>query len=142
MRAWLTGEDMTEDERILNRTRKLPDMQQGAVSISAWRLLRWIVASNTSYLKQIEDEDELIQGISKDYRQFRLVVGSPAKEHLQAASVKAAQAKNDNAVKYPTLYAWHGSSVKNWHSMVRCSMPSSRRALPTASLVPVGASRF
>ncbi|GJN90810.1 hypothetical protein Rhopal_003824-T1 [Rhodotorula paludigena] len=117
MRAWLTGEDMTEDERILNRTRKLPDMQQGGVSISAWRLLRWIVASNTSYLKQIEDEDELIQGISKDYRQFRLVVGSPAKEHLQAESVKAAQAKNDNAVKYPTLYAWHGSSVKNWHSM-------------------------
>lgn len=88
MRVWLLGEDMTDDERLLNRTRKLVDMRGGTVSISAWRLLRWIVASNTSYLKLIEDENELIQGIGKDCRQFRLVVGSPAKEHLLAESVK------------------------------------------------------
>ncbi|GAA5904071.1 hypothetical protein JCM6882_003817 [Rhodosporidiobolus microsporus] len=119
MKGWLTAEDMTEDERILNRTRKLPEMRGGIVSTSAWRLLRWIVASNTSHLKQIEEDDELIQGIPRDYRQFRLIVGSPAKEHLLAESVKAAQAKNSNAVKYPTLYAWHGSSVKNWHSILR-----------------------
>ncbi|GAA5820502.1 hypothetical protein JCM11251_003020 [Rhodosporidiobolus azoricus] len=119
MKSWLTAEDMTEDERILNRTRKLTEMRGGVVSTSAWRLLRWIVASNTSHLKQIEEDDELIQGIPKDYRQFRLIVGSPAKEHLLAESVKAAQAKNGNAVKYPTLYAWHGSSVKNWHSILR-----------------------
>ncbi|BGP16562.1 hypothetical protein JCM10213_000526 [Rhodosporidiobolus nylandii] len=119
MKVWLTGEDMTEDERVLNRTRKLHDMRGGIISTSAWRLLRWIVASNTSYLKQVEDEDELIQGIPKDYRQFRLVVGSPAKEHLLNESVKAAQAKNSNAQKYPTLFAWHGSSVKNWHSILR-----------------------
>ncbi|GAA6000083.1 hypothetical protein JCM10207_006044 [Rhodosporidiobolus poonsookiae] len=119
MKVWLTGEDMTEDEKILNRTRKLPEMRNGIVSTSAWRLLRWIVASNTSYLKQIEDDDELIQGIPKDYRQFRLIVGSPAKEHLLAESVKAAQAKDKNAVKYPTLFAFHGSGVKNWHSILR-----------------------
>jgi len=90
MRVWLSGEDMTADERILNRTRKLVDMRGGTVSISAWRLLRWIVASNTSYLKLIEEEDELIQGIGKECRQFKLVVGSPAKEHLLAESVKYA----------------------------------------------------
>jgi ubiquitin-conjugating enzyme E2 Q len=78
---------------------------------------RWIVASNTSYLKQIEDEDELVQGVPKAYRQFRLVVGSPAKEHLLAENVVKAKARNVNAQKYPTLYAWHGSAVKNWHSM-------------------------
>ncbi|BGP40452.1 hypothetical protein JCM10450v2_004434 [Rhodotorula kratochvilovae] len=117
MRVWLSGEDLTDDERILNRTRKLVDMRGGIVSISAWRLLRWIVASNTSYLKLIEDEDELIQGIPKEYRQFRLVVGSPAKEHLLAESVKAVQAKDTNAQKYPTLFAFHGSGVKNWSSM-------------------------
>ncbi|GAA6050354.1 hypothetical protein JCM3770_002978 [Rhodotorula araucariae] len=117
MRVWLTGEDLTDDERILNRTRKLVDMRGGIVSISSWRLLRWIVACNTSYLKLIEDEDELIQGISKDYRQFRLVVGSPAKEHLLAESVKTVQAKDPNAQKYPTLFAFHGSNVKNWSSM-------------------------
>lgn len=92
----------------MNRNRKLVDMRNGAVSNSAWRLLRFIVASNTSYLKQIDDEDELIQGIPKEYRQFRLVVGSPAKEHLLNENVKAAQARNANSVNYPTLFAWHG----------------------------------
>ncbi|GAA5856066.1 hypothetical protein JCM9279_006494 [Rhodotorula babjevae] len=119
MRVWLLGEDMTDDERLLNRTRKLVDMRGGTISISAWRLLRWIVASNTSYLKLIYEEDELIQGIGKDCRQFRLVVGSPAKEHLLAESVKAAQAEDANAQSFPTLFAFHGSSVKNWSSILR-----------------------
>ncbi|GAA5944159.1 hypothetical protein JCM3775_001084 [Rhodotorula graminis] len=119
MRVWLLGEDMTADERLLNRTRKLVDMRGGTISISAWRLLRWIVASNTSYLKLIEEEDELIQGIGKDCRQFRLVVGSPAKEHLLAESVKTAQIEDANAQRYPTLFAFHGSSVKNWSSILR-----------------------
>lgn len=117
MRTWLTGEDLSENDRLLNRNRKLTDMRDGSISNSAWKLLRWIVASNTSYLKQIEDEDELVQGVPKAYRQFRLVVGSPAKEHLLKEAIKAAQAKNANARSYPTLYAWHGSAVKNWHSM-------------------------
>lgn len=131
MKTWLTAADMTDDERMLNRTRKLHDMRGGIVSTSAWRLLRWIVASNTSYLKVIEEEDELIQGIPKDYRQFRLIVGSPAKEHLLAESVKEAQVENTNAVKFPTLFAWHGSAVKNWHSMYAASLPPLSLFLPT-----------
>ncbi|GAA5975703.1 hypothetical protein JCM11641_005842 [Rhodosporidiobolus odoratus] len=119
MKVWLTGEDITEDERMLNRTRKLVELRGGIISTSAWRLLRWIVASNTSHLVQIEDEDELIQGIPKDHRQFKLIVGSPAKEHLLAQSVKAAQTKNNNALSYPTLFAWHDNAVKNWHSILR-----------------------
>ncbi|GAA5881505.1 hypothetical protein JCM1840_007127 [Sporobolomyces johnsonii] len=119
MKTWLTGEDLTENDRMLSRNRKLSDIRDGVVSSSAWKLLRWIVASNTSYLKQIEDNDELIQGIPKEYRQFRLVVGSPSKEHLLAQNVKAAQAKDRNALDFGTLFAWHGSSVKNWHSILR-----------------------
>lgn len=53
----------------------------------------WIVASNTSYLKLIEEDDELIQGVPKAYRQFRLVVGSPAKEHVLQQNVLEAQRK-------------------------------------------------
>ncbi|KAI5478234.1 ubiquitin-conjugating enzyme E2 Q [Pseudohyphozyma bogoriensis] len=119
MKAWLDGDDLTDNDKQLRRNRKLADMRGGAISNSAWKLLRWIVASNTSYLKQIEDEDELIQGIPKSYRQFRLVVGSPAKEHLLAENVKAVQVSNANARTFPTLYAWHGSAVKNWHSILR-----------------------
>ncbi|GAA5983163.1 hypothetical protein JCM10908_000179 [Rhodotorula pacifica] len=119
MKKWLLGEDMTADERAMHRTRKLIDMRDGKVSISAWRLLRFIVASNTSYLKLIEDEDELVQGIPAEYRQFRFIVGDPAKEHRLAESIKAAQKVDANAVTYPTLYAFHGSAVRNWSSILR-----------------------
>lgn len=119
MREWLLGQDMSSDERIMQRTRKLVDMQQGTISKSAWRLLRFIVASNTSYLKQIEDEDELVQGVPAEYRQFRFIVGDPAKEHRLRESIKLAQQDDPNAVAYPTLYAWHGSSAKNFHSILR-----------------------
>lgn len=54
---------------------------------------RWIVASNTSYLKQITEPDELVQGVPRAYRQFRLVVGSATKEHLLAKNVLDAQAR-------------------------------------------------
>lgn len=49
------------------------------------------MASNTSYLKLIEEDDELVQGIPKAYRQFRLIVGSPAKEHLLDQNIKKLQ---------------------------------------------------
>ncbi|KAK4700785.1 ubiquitin-conjugating enzyme E2 Q, partial [Phenoliferia sp. Uapishka_3] len=112
MQAWLNGDDLNEVDKSLSRNRKLQDMRKGSVSNSAWKLLRWIVASNTSYLKLIEEEDELVQGVPKEYRQFRLVVGSPAKEHLLETNIAAAQAVDANALRYPTLYAWHGSAVK------------------------------
>lgn len=93
MKAWLDGDDLSESDRQLGRNRKLVDIRGGAVSNSAWKLLQWIVASNTSYLKQIEEEDELVVGVPKSFRQFRLVVGSPAKEHLLAENVKAAKTR-------------------------------------------------
>ncbi|SCV71838.1 BQ2448_4532 [Microbotryum intermedium] len=119
MKNWLEGEGMTDEDRMLRRVRKLTDLRSHMIHASCWRLLRWIVASNTSYLKAIDDGDELVQQIPKYYRQFRLVVGSPAKEHAFSESVKEAMANNTNAAKYPTLFAWHGSSVKNWHSILR-----------------------
>jgi ubiquitin-conjugating enzyme E2 Q len=121
MRSWLLGENLTDEEKLLTR-RKLADIRNSSISPSAWKLLQYIVASNTSYLKQIEDEDELIKGIPKEYRQYRFIVGSPSKEHLLAENVRAAQARDANSINYPTLYAWHGSSVRNWHSMYVCNV--------------------
>ncbi|GAA5925491.1 uncharacterized protein JCM15063_005038 [Sporobolomyces koalae] len=119
MKSWLLGDDLSAEEKFTNRNRKLSDMHRDSVSPSAWSLLRFIVVSNTSYLKLIEDEDEMIQGLPKEYRQFRFVAGSPAKEHLLAENVKSAQARNPRAMTYPTLFAWHGSSVKNFHCILR-----------------------
>ena len=126
MKAWILREDVSETNKELYHARKLSDCPGPggkAVSPSAWKLLRWIVASCTSYLKEITEPDELVQGLSKNYRQFKLLVGSPIKEHQLAEHVKAAKAKNVNAAKYPTLHAFHGSAVKvSGAAMLRLSV--------------------
>jgi ubiquitin-conjugating enzyme E2 Q len=114
------AEGLTEEERILGRTRKLSDVKgDTATSPSAWKVLRWLVANNRSYISQVEDEDELVQGIPTSYRQFRLVVGSPEKEHELKQHIASAQATNSNAIRYPTLYAFHGSAVSNWNNILQ-----------------------
>lgn len=54
MKAWLTGEGLTIDEQKMSRNRRLKDMKDGKINPSAFDLLRWIVASNTSYLVEIK----------------------------------------------------------------------------------------
>ena len=90
-------------------------------------LLRWIVASNRSYIVQIDGgtdddgplddktasrEDERIYGVD-NWMQFRFAQGSPEKEALFQEAL--------GEVKKPqrSLLAWHGSSIGNWHSIIR-----------------------
>lgn len=80
-------------------------------------LLRWIVASNRSCIIQDNsDPGHLVSGM-KDYIQFRLVQGAPDKEQrfLRAIDQHAIGKKS----QYPTIFAWHGSPVHNWHSILR-----------------------
>lgn len=87
------------------------------ISPAALDLLRWVVASNRSFIKQ-DDKDTAHQvaGMS-DYVQFRLVQGTADKEQRFTDAVNSASfAKNLN---HPTLFAWHGSPVYNWHSILR-----------------------
>ena len=94
--------------------------------LSSWRerlspasldLLRWIVASNRScILQEGNDPQHLVTGMD-GFIQFRLVQGAPDKEHrfLQAVQAHAMAAKP----QYPTIFAWHGSPLYNWHSILR-----------------------
>ncbi|KAJ5937361.1 hypothetical protein N7454_004661 [Penicillium verhagenii] len=95
-------------------------------SLASWReritpaahdMLRWIIASNRScILQDYADPSHLIRGMN-GYTQFRLVQGAPDKEErfLRAIEMQAL-VKN---MKKPTLFAWHGSPVDNWHSILR-----------------------
>ena len=144
MRDWLLGNNLSEMKgRALTEGRTLKSMKEDSILHASWKLVRWIVASNTAYLKLLEEDDELLQGIPDTYRQctsftflslrsprvsksslidgccaVRLVVGSPAKEHLLKKAVEATST-DENSQKYPTLFAFHGSSVSNWHSILR-----------------------
>jgi ubiquitin-conjugating enzyme E2 Q len=96
---------------------KLLSSWKDVISPAGLNLLRWVVASNRSFIK--EDDDEArgqVLGMP-GYIQFRLVQGAADKEQRFINAVNL-HSLPDNS-KHPTIFAWHGSSVNNWHSILR-----------------------
>lgn len=105
------------------------------VSPAALGILRWIIASNRSCIVQVdkcpgqEDMDVLakkirleqrISNVTEGWVQFRFAQGSPDKEQRFLNALKEQQANLDP--KYPTLFAFHGSPLPNWHSIIRTGL--------------------
>ncbi|RAL04469.1 putative ubiquitin conjugating enzyme [Aspergillus ibericus CBS 121593] len=86
---------------------------KGRICQSALYVLRWIVASNQSCIVHDDDPEHQVTGMH-NYMQFRLAQGSPDKEARFVQAVKASASGN-----FPTIFAWHGSPVHNWHSILR-----------------------
>ncbi|OBT95051.1 hypothetical protein VE01_07354 [Pseudogymnoascus verrucosus] len=102
---------------------------------AALGLLRWIVASNLSCIVQVDrypgqpEADALSNNASRlgqrvtnleGWVQFRFAQGAPDKEQKfhKALSLK----KGSISEEFPTLFAWHGSAVHNWHSIIRSGL--------------------
>ncbi|KAJ7641952.1 hypothetical protein FB45DRAFT_1054322 [Roridomyces roridus] len=99
---------------------RLQELGNGAILPAAWYILRWCVASCTAYLEEMaSSENQRIQGVEGQWRQFRFSVGAPDAEAKFQAALKKATETDANAKKYPSLYAFHGSGLRNWHSIVR-----------------------
>ncbi|KAF7436633.1 hypothetical protein PC9H_003466 [Pleurotus ostreatus] len=96
---------------------KLKDLDP-AILPAAWSVLRWCVASCTAHLEELKG-DNIVGNIDPSWRQFRFSVGAPDAEAKFKTAIHAAQGRCKNAKKFPTLYAFHGSPMKNWHSIVR-----------------------
>jgi len=94
-----------------------PDLSRWVDKISpaALSVLRWTLASNRSCIVEVEPE-RAVHGMS-GYMQFRFAMGAPDKEHRFLKAVKETTARLKS--EYPTMYAWHGSSIQNWHSIIR-----------------------
>ncbi|OTB03425.1 hypothetical protein M426DRAFT_12575 [Hypoxylon sp. CI-4A] len=90
----------------------------GQMARSASGLLRWIIASNRSYIVQVgagssdARHGEKIAGVP-GWFQFRFAQGSPEKEALFHETLEGVEAPQK------TLLAWHGSPMRNWHSIIR-----------------------
>ena len=91
------------------------------ISPAALGLLRWIIASNRSCIIQVDSLDdserkseERVAGMP-GWMQFRFAQGAPDKEQRFVTSVKDTTAQQ----KHPTMFAWHGSPLYNWHGIVR-----------------------
>ena len=101
------------------------------LSPAARGILRWIIASNRSCIVQVDKLDDKgggpesgiasnpeqrVQGMSQ-WMQFRFAQGAPDKEQRFVNSVRNAAERLQ--LKYPTIFAWHGSPLPNWHGIVR-----------------------
>ncbi|KAJ1338480.1 ubiquitin-conjugating enzyme E2 Q [Microdochium nivale] len=98
---------------------------------SAFALLRWIIASNRSCIMSIgitaEHTQDSLDSVTKasgtpdprqitglnGWLQFRFAQGSP--EHEARFQKELRQVSKP----HKSLIAWHGSSLKNWHSIIR-----------------------
>ncbi|KAJ4466482.1 hypothetical protein C8J55DRAFT_527332 [Lentinula edodes] len=99
---------------------RLATMPEAAdVLPAAWKLLRWCVGSCTAYLEEISSQEESIKNVGSCWRQYRFSVGAPDAEAKFNAAVEESKTRNQNAKMYPSLYAFHGSPVRNWHSIIR-----------------------
>lgn len=105
------------------------------ISPAGLGMLRWIIASNRSCIVQVDkcpgqDDAELtdlkirldqrVSNISPDWVQFRFAQGSPDKEQRFLNALREEQANLN--LKYPTLFAFHGSALHNWHSIIRSGL--------------------
>ncbi|KKY29966.1 putative ubiquitin-conjugating enzyme [Diaporthe ampelina] len=100
---------------------------------AAVTLLEWIVASNRSCILQVTPVEDphvrdrnLLESIKtrgqeaipslEDSVQFRFAQGAPDKELRFRRALREVNPQNS---KYPTIFAWHGSALSNWHSILR-----------------------
>lgn len=91
------------------------------ISPAALGVLRWIIASNRSCIIQVDSleesnrkSEERVSGMP-GWMQFRFAQGAPDKEQRFVTSIR----DTTPDTKHPTIFAWHGSPLHNWHGIVR-----------------------
>lgn len=91
------------------------------ISPAALGVLRWIIASNRSCIIQVDNQEgntmkaeERVSGMP-NWMQFRFAQGAPDKEQRFITAVR----ETSKDLEYPTLFAWHGSPLSNWHGILR-----------------------
>ncbi|KAF1977629.1 hypothetical protein BU23DRAFT_527166 [Bimuria novae-zelandiae CBS 107.79] len=85
-------------------------------SPAALGILRWIIASNRACIMQVDEGQDRLCGM-QGWTQFRFAMGAPDKERRFVQAVR--DTSNRLGLKYDTLFAWHGSPLHNWHSIIR-----------------------
>ncbi|KAI0668099.1 hypothetical protein C8Q78DRAFT_1099205 [Trametes maxima] len=108
-----------EQPRKPGRARlRLQDIDPNIPAV-AWLVLRWIIASCTAHLEELQSDDEKVKNMDPAWRQFRFSVGAPDAEAKFRMAVQSAKQENVRAREFPSLYGFHGSPAKNWHSIIR-----------------------
>lgn len=93
------------------------------ISPAASGILRWIIASNRACIVAVDNpddqdqrSDQRVRGM-ENWMQFKFAMGAPDKERRFIDSTRSKQQQLNLA--HPTIFAWHGSPMWNWHSIIR-----------------------
>ncbi|VUC23993.1 unnamed protein product [Clonostachys rosea] len=97
----------------------------------SYKLLHWIVASNRSLIAYDDHGSNVetpggnkVIGMEQGWMQFRFLQGSPEKELRFTEQIVSEFPENQEPSSrlIPTLFAFHGSPLGNWHSIIRSSL--------------------
>ncbi|RFU76231.1 hypothetical protein TARUN_6007 [Trichoderma arundinaceum] len=115
----------------------------GRMDKNSLTLLQWIISSNRSLILQDDAVPNLIdppkkdsdnseattpsnpnkvQGMSREWMQFRFLQGTPEREGLFMKELMAVSQSGSTESQFPTIFAWHGSGIHNWHSIIRTGL--------------------
>ncbi|KAF7553356.1 hypothetical protein G7046_g7122 [Stylonectria norvegica] len=111
-------------------------MEKPGRRLSAWKridrstlaLLNWIVSSNRSFIVQdsavpgASSTDKNFSAIGEGWMRFRFAQGSPEKEHLFSQELELQKSQGQSRADVPSLFAFHGSHLGNWHSIIRTGL--------------------
>lgn len=111
MKAWI-------DQKKGGHLRPLSEWHD-RIHMSALYVLQWIIGSNRSVILFDDDPQNQVSGM-ESYIQFRFAQGAPDKEQRFVKAVNTTASRLN--LQYPTLFAWHGSPLSNWYSIVRESL--------------------
>lgn len=84
-------------------------------SPAALLLLRWIIQSNRSYIVLEPEGSYYKRPDGTSLLKFRFLQRAPDKEHQFRRAVK----KHAAGLNPQTITGWHGSSILNWHNILR-----------------------
>ncbi|KAK4063254.1 uncharacterized protein Triagg1_9639 [Trichoderma aggressivum f. europaeum] len=63
-----------------------------------------------------------VKGLQPHWMQFRFLQGTPERERLFMKEILAASKSQGERSKFPSIFAWHGSGLQNWHSIIRTGL--------------------
>ncbi|KAF8129886.1 hypothetical protein EV363DRAFT_1432403 [Boletus edulis] len=92
-----------------NTRARVKDMDPDVLP-AAWSALRWCVASCTAHVQELTEPEDRLSNLDK-YRQFRFLVGAPDREKKFLNALPEGD--------HPAVFAFHGSPLRNWHSIIR-----------------------
>jgi len=93
------------------------------IHLLCWPLLRWLVSSNRAHMQLLPPEKQ-IKGIPTKYQFLMLTAGMCqylVNSYLWAAPEKEQKFRAAKA-KHGSHYAFHGSDIGNWHSILRVGL--------------------